>query len=355
MPTPAPSKSASKMNSIESLVRLNIAALAPYSTARDELSGAPEVFLDANESPYENGFNRYPDPHQAVLKQRLSALKGLPVENIFVGNGSDEAIDLVFRVFCEPGRDNVVAIAPSYGMYEVAAATNDIEVRKVRLGADFSLDSEALLAATDARTKALFLCSPNNPSGNAFPNAQILDLSARFEGIVVVDEAYIDFCRIPSLRAWVNTIPNLLILQTLSKAWGMAGLRLGLAFACPRTIQLMSRVKYPYNVNTLAQKAALEQLRTPIESQIAEIIAERDRLAAWLPSLPFIRKVYPSEANFLLVQVSDADALYARLLQDGIIVRNRSRVPGCEGCLRITIGTPEENRRLTASLERFQA
>ena len=341
------------MIDLESLIRPNIAALAPYSTARDELSGTPDIFLDANESPYDNGYNRYPDPHQRVLKQRIAALKDIAVENLFIGNGSDEAIDLVFRVFCEPGRDNAVAIAPSYGMYEVAAATNDIEMRQVPLASDFSLDTEALLAATDARTKVLFLCSPNNPSGNAFPNAQILDLAAHFEGIVVVDEAYIDFCSVPSLRPWVNTIPNLIVLQTLSKAWGMAGLRLGLAIACPRTIELMSRIKYPYNINILAQKAALEQLSKPIDSQVAEIIAGREKLSAWLPSLPFVRKVFPSEANFLLVQVEDADALYAHLLKDGIIVRNRSRVPGCEGCLRITVGTPEENGQLITSLEHF--
>ena len=341
------------MNSIESLVRPNIAALAPYSTARDELSGAPDVFLDANESPYDNGFNRYPDPHQKALKARLAELKGLPADHIFVGNGSDEAIDLVFRVFCVPGRDNVVAIAPSYGMYEVAAATNDIEVRKVQLNADFSLDSEALLAATDAQTKALFLCSPNNPSGNAFPNAQILDLAERFQGIVVLDEAYIDFSDIPSLRGKVDEAPNLIIPQTLSKAWGMAGLRVGLAFANPRTIQLMSMIKYPYNINVLAQKAALEQLRAPIAARVAEIKAQRAVVAATLATCPFVEKVYPSDANFLLVKVKEADALYAHLLRDGIIVRNRSRVRGCEGCLRITVGTPSENERLTASLKRF--
>ena len=341
------------MIDLESLVRPNIAALAPYSTARDELSGAPDIFLDANESPYDNGLNRYPDPHQKALKARLSEIKGLPAENLFLGNGSDEAIDLVLRVFCEPGRDNIVAIAPSYGMYEVAAATNDIQVRKVRLGADFSLDTEALLAATDVRTKVLFLCSPNNPSGNAFSNAQILGIAERFPGIVVVDEAYIDFCSIPSLAAKVNEVPNLVILQTLSKAWGMAGLRVGLALACPPIIRWMSMIKYPYNINVLAQQTVLKQLESPIGPRVAEIVAERDRIAAALPAFPFVRKVFPSEANFLLVRVTDADALYARLLQDGIIVRNRSRVPGCEGCLRITIGTPEENRRLEASLKRF--
>ena len=345
------------MNSIEPLIRPNIAALAPYSTARDECSGAPEVFLDANESPYDNGYNRYPDPHQKVLKKRISEVKGIPAENLFLGNGSDEAIDLLFRVFCEPGRDNAVAIAPSYGMYEVAAATNDIEVRKVRLRSDFSLDAEALLAACDSRTKLLFLCSPNNPSGNAFSNAQVLDLAARFQGIVVLDEAYIDFCSIPSLSHQVNDVPNLVILQTLSKAWGMAGLRLGLAIAGARIVQLMSMIKYPYNINILAQQTVLRQLEEPIDARVAEIVAQRAVVTRILEGCPFIETVYPSEANFLLVKVrpaGNADALYAHLLNDGIIVRNRSRVPGCEGCLRITIGTPEENRRLEASLKRFQ-
>ena len=337
------------------LLRPNIAALSPYSTARDECSGAPEVFLDANESPYENGVNRYPDPRQKALKERLSALKGVPAECLFLGNGSDEAIDLVFRLFCTPGRDNVVAISPSYGMYEVAAATNDIAVRKVLLRPDFSLDSEALLAATDAHTKILFLCSPNNPSGNAIPNSQVLDLAARFPGIVVLDEAYIDFCHIPSLRTRVCEVPNLIILQTLSKAWGMAGLRVGLAFANPRTIQLMSMIKYPYNINVLAQKAALEQLRAPIAARVAEIKAQRAVVAATLATCPFVEKVYPSDANFLLVKVKEADALYAHLLRDGIIVRNRSRVRGCEGCLRITIGTPSENKKLLKAIETYES
>ena len=341
------------MIDIETLIRPNIAALCPYSTARDECAGAPDVFLDANESPYDNGFNRYPDPHQKALKQRLSAIKGLPTGCIFVGNGSDEAIDLLFRVFCEPGRDNALAISPSYGMYEVAAATNDIEMRKVLLRPDFSLDADALLTAADARSKLLFLCSPNNPSGNAFSNAEVLSLVERFPGIVVLDEAYIDFCSFPSLRFLVEKVPNLVVLQTLSKAWGMAGLRLGLALACPRIISLMSRIKYPYNINGPAQQAVLKQLETPIDARVAEIISQRAVLAHMLESLPFVRKVWPSEANFLLVQVDDADALDAHLLQDGIIVRNRSRVPRCEGCLCITVGTPAENRRLTESLQRY--
>lgn len=339
---------------LEQLVRPNIARLCPYSTARDDYKGSLGVFLDANESPYQNGFNRYPDPHQKALKARLSEIKGISGENIFIGNGSDEAIDLVFRVFCTPGKDNVVAIAPSYGMYEVAAATNDIEVRKVQLSApDYSLDCGKLLAAADSNTKAIFLCTPNNPTGNAFTNPQVLDICARFGGIVVVDEAYIDFCDIPSLRSKVDEIPNLIVLQTLSKAWGMAGLRLGLAFACRRIIGLMSMIKYPYNINQLAQETVLRQLDFPIDAHVAEIREQREAVSQMLAAMPFVRKVYPSQANFVLVKVDDADALYGHLIKDGIIVRNRTRVPGCEGCLRITVGTPEENVKLGKSLQSY--
>lgn len=339
---------------LEKLIRPNIANLCPYSTARDDYKGSLGVFLDANESPYQNGFNRYPDPHQKALKAKLSEVKGMDVENIFIGNGSDEAIDLIFRVFCIPGKDNIVAIAPSYGMYEVAAATNDIEVRKVQLSAPgFSLDSAALLSAADSRTKAIFLCSPNNPTGNAFTNAQILDICSSFGGIVVVDEAYIDFCDIPSLRSRVEDIPNLVVLQTLSKAWGMAGLRLGLAFACRRIISLMSMIKYPYNINQLAQETVLRQLDSPIDAQVAQIKEQREVVARMLAKMPFVQKVYPSQANFILVKADDADSLYSHLIADGIIVRNRNRVRGCEGCLRITIGTPEENVKLSKSLQSY--
>ena len=336
------------------LVRPNILSLSPYSTARDELTGAPEVFLDANESPYKNSWNRYPDPRQAALKERISALKGLPAENIFLGNGSDEAIDLVYRVFCEPGRDNAVAIAPSYGMYEVAAAINDVAFRKVPLGADYSLPSEALLAACDSRTKVMFLCSPNNPTGNAFPREELLALVRGFDGIVVVDEAYIDFSSVGSLLPEIAANPNLLVLQTMSKARGMAALRVGMAFADPFVISLMSMVKYPYNISGAVQSLALEALSSPIENQVKEIVAQRGRLAAALPAFRCIRKVYPSDANFLLVETDDADSLYAHLIEDGIIVRNRTRVEGCRGCLRITVGTPEENDRLLKSLERYE-
>lgn len=338
---------------VVNLVRENIARLAPYSTARDEYSGPVGIFLDANESPYPTGWNRYPDPHQKVLKEKISAIKGVPVQSIFLGNGSDEAIDLVFRVFCTPGRDNVVAIAPSYGMYSVAAATNDISLHTVLLGKDFSLPVEALAAATDSRSKVLFLCSPNNPSGNAFPQEQLIEVIRRFPGMVVVDEAYADFSTKGSLLPRLAELPNLIVLQTFSKAYGLAGLRLGLAYAHPYVIRLMSQVKYPYNINQSTQLLAMKALETPIEPYVREILAQRERLVEELPKLPCVRKVWPSDANFLLVEFSDADATYAHLLADGIIVRNRSRVPLCAGCLRLTVGLPEENDRLLASLQRL--
>ena len=343
------------MIKIEQWVRPNIRSLSPYSTARDEAQGTPNIFLDANESPYPGlGYNRYPDPRQKALKARVSALKGLPVENIFLGNGSDEAIDLMFRIFCTPGRDNAVAIVPSYGMYAVAADINDVEVRGVALGPDFSLPAEALLHAADEKTRLLFLCSPNNPSGNAFEPTQILDLVRRFPGVVVLDEAYADFSAKGSLRTAVLEYPNLVVLQTFSKAYGMAGLRLGMAFADAYVIDLMNRVKYPYNISQATQEIVLKALEQPREQEIAEIMAQRERLAAALPQHPCILRLWPSDANFLLVRVPDADGLYAHLLQDGIIVRNRSRVPGCAGCLRLTIGTPEENDRLLQSLDRYE-
>ncbi len=343
-----------KTEDIEALVRPNIRQLCPYSTARDEFSGKLGVFLDANESPYPTGWNRYPDPRQKELKARIAPLKGVEPENIFLGNGSDEAIDLVFRVFCNPGKDNVVAISPSYGMYEVAADINDIALRHVQLRDDFSLPVEELLAACDAHTKAIFLCSPNNPSGNAIPNETVFSILERFNGIVVVDEAYIDFCSVPSLLPAIWRFPNLIVLQTFSKARGMAALRLGMAFAQPYTIRLMSMVKYPYNINESTQRLAMEALEKPIDREVAEIVAQRIRLVHKFLRYTCIRRVFPSEANFLLVKVDDADALYAHLIADGIIVRNRTKVPGCKDCLRITVGLPEENDRLLKSLDRYE-
>ena len=341
------------MKDIEKYVRPNILALSPYSTARDECSGSPEVFIDANESPYENGFNRYPDPHQKALKAKLSKIKGLPVEQIFIGNGSDEAIDLVFRVFCIPGKSNAVAISPSYGMYSVAAATNDIALKEVALNDDFSLPKEALLKACDKDTRVIFLCSPNNPSGNAFKKSELLDIADKFDGIVVVDEAYADFSKEGSLRGEVAACNNLIVLQTLSKAWGMAGLRLGLAFACPRIIELMSRVKYPYNINIAALRAVEKALDEDVSWKIKETLEQREALENELSKLSIVKKIYPSDANFLLVKFDDADAVYDYLLSNGIIVRNRNKVSGCKGCLRITVGTPAENERLLKTLAKI--
>ena len=343
-----------KSKTIESLVRANIAALQPYSTARDEYEGELGVFLDANESPFNNGYNRYPDPHQKALKAQIAAIKGVAAENIFIGNGSDEAIDLIFRVFCEPRVDNVVAIAPSYGMYKVAAAINDVELREVQLGEEYSLPVEDILAATDENTKVVFLCSPNNPTGNSFPREDILRLVDEFEGMVVVDEAYIDFAEAESLKSEIAERPNLIVLQTMSKAWAMAGLRVGLALADSRVIELMSQVKYPYNINVATMSIVSGLLTKGIDAEVVEIKAQRALLAEALESMSMVQRVYPSDANFLLVKVDDADAVYDFLIADGIIVRNRNRVKGCEGCLRMTVGLPEENEKLIKSLKRYE-
>ena len=341
------------MKDILSLVRPNIASLAPYSTARDEYKGNIGIFLDANENPFNNGYNRYPDPRQKTLKARISVLKGIAPECIFIGNGSDEAIDLCFRIFCIPGVDNAIAIRPSYGMYRVAADINDIQLREVQLKADFSLPVDSLLAQADEHSKLLFLCSPNNPTGNCFPLVQIEELLNRFEGMVIVDEAYIDFAEQPSLLTLLDKHPNLIVLQTLSKAYGMAGLRLGLAFAAKEIMQLFSNVKYPYNINLSAMELAERLLARDVCSEVDIIKKERTRVAKALSTLPCVLKVYPSDANFLLVKVTDADRLYNQLIEGGVIVRNRSRVKGCEDCLRITIGTPAENDNMLSIVSAF--
>jgi histidinol-phosphate aminotransferase len=320
--------------------------LSPYSTARDEYNGPLGIYLDANENPYNNHYNRYPDPHQRLLKERLSQIKKTPANRIFIGNGSDEPIDLVFRVFCEPGQDNAVSIAPTYGMYKVAAAINNVEMREVRLRENFSLDTEALLAAADSHTKLLFLCSPNNPTGNSFPAEEIELLIRQFKGIVVLDEAYIDFSENPGFLSRLEEFPSLIILQTLSKAWGMAGLRVGLTFAREDIIAILSRVKYPYNVNIITQQIVLEQLNKNIKTQVSEIRSQRKWVEAQFATIPLVKRIYPSDANFLLIQVDNPREIYKELIAKEIIVRDRSCVPGCAGCLRITIGAPEENRRL---------
>ena len=332
-------------------VRPNIAALKPYSTARDEYKGSIGIYLDANENPFDNGYNRY--PFTALKEQVRSAIaqkKGVNLARLFLGNGSDEAIDLLFRIFCRPGIDNIVSIAPTYGMYSVCAAINDIECREVMLGEDFSLPVEALLSATDMQSKLLFVCSPNNPTANAFPREQLISLLSRFPGIVVVDEAYIDFSSVPSMVELIDQYPNLIVLQTLSKAYGLAGLRMGLAFAEERIIRLFEQVKYPYNIGTDTLALALRLLATDITPQVQTLIAERERVAAALTELPYIEKVYPSDANFLLVKTARPRDLYDYLIARELIVRDRSRTPGCEGTLRITIGTPEENDRLIREL-----
>ena len=332
-------------------VRPNIAALKPYSTARDEYKGSIGIYLDANENPFDNGYNRYPST--ALKEQVRSAIaqkKGVNPARLFLGNGSDEAIDLLFRIFCRPGIDNIVSIAPTYGMYSVCAAINDIECREVMLGEDFSLPVEALLSATDMQSKLLFVCSPNNPTANAFPREQLVSLLSRFPGIVVVDEAYIDFSSVPSMVELIDQYPNLIVLQTLSKAYGLAGLRMGLAFAEERIIRLFEQVKYPYNIGTDTLALALRLLATDITPQVQTLIAERERVAAALTELPYIEKVYPSDANFLLVKTARPRELYDYLIARELIVRDRSRTPGCEGTLRITIGTPEENDRLIREL-----
>lgn len=338
------------------VIRPNILALAPYSCARDEFKGEASVYVDANESPYNNGVNRYPEPLQPEVKALLAPLKGVRTSQIFLGNGSDEAIDLVYRIFCRPAVDNVVAISPSYGMYQVCADVNDVEYRAVPLTDDFQLNKEALVAQKDENTKVLWVCSPNNPTGNAFALANIEWLLNAFsEQIVVIDEAYIDFSSQPSLLTVLDKYENLIVLQTLSKAWGQAAIRCGIAYASEAIIAYFNNVKYPYNVNLLTQQQAVKVLSNPEKQrrQVEEILSQRDVLQELLQSLPCVKQIYPSDANFLLVKVTDANAIYIYLQQKGIIVRNRNKVQLCGNCLRITVGTPEENATLYEALKTF--
>lgn len=341
------------MFSIDNIIRPNIKSMKPYSSARDEFSGREGVFLDANENPYETGYNRYPDPLQREVKSKLAELKGTQPESIFLGNGSDEAIDLPMRAFCEPGVDNVVAIHPSYGMYEVAANINNVEYRKVLLKPDYSLDIPAIKKALDSHTKLLILCSPNNPTGNDFPIDEMLGLAKDFSGILMVDEAYIDFTSRESLIKYLPQYPNLMVLQTFSKAWAMAGLRLGVAYASKEIIAVLNKIKYPYNVNVHTQKMALEQLtnREILERQTNEIIEERNKLSKEIEPLGYVEAVYPSSANFILVKMKDARKKYEYLISKSIILRDRSKVTLCDDCIRITVGKPEENRVLLTELK----
>lgn len=330
------------------MVRPNIRAMKAYSSARDEFKGEASVFLDANENPLNGPYNRYPDPLQWKLKQRVAELKGTKAENIFFGNGSDEPIDLVMRIFCEPGVDNVVAIDPTYGMYQVCADVNNVEYRKVRLNDDFSLDAGRLLEAVDGQTKLIFICSPNNPTANLMARGEVERVLRDFAGIVVLDEAYIDFSADGSWLPDLDKYPNLIVLQTFSKAWGLAAVRLGMAFASADIVRLFNKVKYPYNVNQLTQEFVSKELdlASRKEQWVESLLAGRNYLRDELQKLPEVLRVYPSDANFVLARVTDANGLYARLADAGVIVRNRNSVTLCEGCLRITVGTADENRTL---------
>ncbi len=337
---------------LSKLLRKNIAGLKPYSSARDEYSGGAMVFLDANENPFNQPYNRYPDPLQRELKEKIAVLKNISKQNIFLGNGSDEPIDLLIRAFCEPGTDNIVTFNPTYGMYQVAADINNIEVKKVSLSENFDIDAEELLEATNANTKLIFLCSPNNPTGNSLSSEEIQKVIDDFDGLVVLDEAYIDFAPGKSFLPKLNENANLVILQTFSKAWGMAGIRLGMAFASAELISILNKIKYPYNLNILTQQKALELLNKTeeVKKWVKLLIAERIKMADLIKDFPFVIQVYPSDANFLLVKMHDAEGIYNYLVEKGIIVRNRSKVHLCTNSLRITIGSSEENNALLQAL-----
>ncbi len=356
------------MFDINTLVLPHILTLKPYSSARDEYAGDTGIFLDANENAYGTpgvatpgvvasvAFHRYPDPHQQQLKQRIAEIKQMAPDHIFLGNGSDEAIDLLIRAFCAPHTDNIITLPPTYGMYEVAASINQVGVHTATLMQDFQIAEDQLMQAVDAQSKLVFFCSPNNPTGNILSRDTILRFARQFSGLVVVDEAYIDFAGVPSLLEVLSDVPNLVVLQTFSKAWGMAALRLGMAFASPPVIQILNKIKPPYNVNALTQQKAMEVLAHPNQKEkiVQEIIAQREKLAEALSELPLVEKVYPSDANFLLVRVRDAYQVFNTLIREKVIVRDRSSVLLCEGCLRITVGTPEENQTLLEKLKAFQ-
>lgn len=343
---------------LQELVRPNILRLTPYSCARNEFNGMnAHVFLDANENPYNANLNRYPDPLQEDLKKEIAKVKGVPAENIFLGNGSDEAIDLIYRIFCEPRVDNVVAIAPTYGMYEVCADINDVEYRPVLLDEDFQLDADKLLEACDAHTKVIWICSPNNPTGNLLERQQIEKVLTTFQGIVVIDEAYSDFAQERPFRYELANYPNIVVLNTFSKAWACAAIRLGMAFASNDIISLFNKVKYPYNVNLLTQEKAIEILHSPskIQQWLSIITTERAHLLPAIGELPICQHIYPTDSNFFLVRVTDADDIYRYLVERGIIVRNRNRVALCGNCLRITVGTPQENCELLSALRQYKS
>lgn len=348
------------MFELNNILRENIKNLTPYSSARDEYTGEASVFLDANEnaygSPLETAYNRYPDPLQYQVKLKLSQIKGVPPRNIFLGNGSDEAIDILFRSFCNPGVDNVIIVPPTYGMYQVSANINDVEARKVLLTEEYQLDLEGIAEAIDKNTKLIFICSPNNPTGNSINRDDIETLLANFNGLVVIDEAYINFSRQKTFIQELTEYANLVVLQTLSKAWGLAGLRVGMAFASEEIIEVMNKVKPPYNVNEASQQLALQALNNVslVNLWIKETLEQRDSLVLALKEFDFVLDIYPSDANFILVKTTNAKGIYDFLVQHGIIIRDRSKVELCEGCLRITIGTPDENKTLLSTLQQYK-
>lgn len=341
--------------SLESLVRENIKALKPYSNARSEFNGTASVFLDANENPFGGEYNRYPDPLQWKVKFALAKIKGVPAENIFLGNGSDEIIDLAFRIFCNPQKDNVIVCPPTYGMYKVSANINDIKINTVNLLPIFQLDLPNILKAITDNTKLIFICSPNNPTGNSINKQDILTVLANFNGIVIIDEAYINYAKQQSFIAELLNYPNLIVLQTLSKAWGLAALRLGMCFASMDIIDLFNKVKPPYNINLATQQLVTEALQHVdfINEQISITINERSNLITQMQHLPFVKNIYPTEANFVLIKVDDATTLYNYLLQNSIVTRNRTNEPLCDNCLRITVGTNEENIELLNTLKNY--
>ena len=345
------------MKQLKELVRPNIWSLSPYTSARDEYQGKDaKVFLDANENPYNTPFNRYPDPLQRDLKKKIAVIKGVQADNVFFGNGSDEAIDLMFRIFCRPGLDNAVAIEPTYGMYGVCADINDVEFRRVLMDENFQPNADKILASIDSNTKLVFFCSPNNPSANNIDRKVIDRVLDSFDGIVIVDEAYIDFAGVPSYLEQLDKRPNLIVLQTFSKAWGMAGIRLGMAFAQPEIIQIMNKVNSPYNVNQLTQQRAMEEVMQydRVKVWVESILKERTRLMKEFESLDCTVRVYPSDANFFLVRVKDALSTYNYLVDCGIIVRNRSKIALCGNSLRVTVGTVPENNALLDALKNFK-
>lgn len=348
------------MFDLNTLIRDNIKTLKPYSSARHEFSGKASIFLDANENPYGSPlaekFNRYPDPLQWQLKFQLARIKGVPAENIFVGNGSDEVIDLAYRIFCAPGKDNVIICPPTYGMYEVSANINDVAIKKVNLTSDFQLDVEGILNAVDDKTKLIFICSPNNPTGNNMRREDVEILLNNFNGIVIIDEAYINYSIQKTFIQELTEYPNLIVMQTLSKAWGLAALRLGLCYASMDIIDLFNKVKPPYNINDASQQLALEALQNMdlVNDWITASVLQKELLIKEMGNFTFVEKIYPSDANFILMKVKDADNLYTYLSENEIVVRNRSKDPGCENCLRITVGTPAENQQLVNLLKTYK-